>query len=82
MAPRAIDPSLYEGGFFVNLRMQLGALKGPILKTMHIEASPLEVTPVASAFRVAEGRDRDVVLSLLPVLRGGLLPLVVLGLVL
>jgi hypothetical protein len=42
---------------------------------MQSEASPLEVTPVAPAFRAAEGRDRDVVLSLLPV-RGGLLPLV------
>ena len=75
MAPRAIDPSLYEGGFFVNLRMQLGALKGPILKTMtNDEASPLEVTPVAASCPQAD-RDRDVVLSLLPV-RGGLLPLV------
>jgi hypothetical protein len=61
--------------------MQLVARKGrrrlerPILKTMHSEASPPEVIPVASAFRDAEGRDRDVVLSLLPV-RGGLLPLV------
>ena len=46
---------------------------------MHMEASPLEVTPVASAFRDAEGRDRDVVLSLLPV-PSGLLPLESLGL--
>ena len=68
-----MNPSLYEGGFFVNLRMHLGALEGPILKTMtNYEASPLEVTPVAAS-RTLAARDRDVVLSLLPV-RGGLLP--------
>jgi hypothetical protein len=46
----------------------------------HLEASPLEVTPVA-ARRSAAVRDRAVVLSPLPQ-TGGLLPLALLGLVL
>jgi hypothetical protein len=52
----------------------------------NLEASPLEVTPVAAHRRTAARRDRDVVLPLLPVagapVAGGPLPLVLLGLVL
>jgi len=52
------------------------------MKTMtNLDASPLEVNPVAAHCRTAVRCDRDVVLSSLPV-AGGLLPLVLLGLVL
>jgi hypothetical protein len=45
----------------------------------NIDASPMEVTPVAAASLRAIPCDRDVLLPLLPV-AGGLLPLVLLGL--